>query len=177
MSTDRGGDQGFRSSVEVPEEKVISIIRILSLSGAYMKTKYVKAAEEFQSEIMQMTTVLDNMISTLLGQILGQAVKLKLERKSTRHRIEKFNEQKAILSNRYSGNIDGLIQKLDDFERMTINVKHGKIIEGLDVIAFSKDNDTHKFDEKTIDGIRNAFRELRKGLHEISYNLEHRKTV
>jgi len=139
-----------------------------------MKPTYVKAAEDFQSEIMQKTTVLDDMIAA----ILGKAATLDLEGKSTRYRIEKLKKYKAILSNRYDGDFDALTKELDYFEKnIAINVKHGKVVEGLNVIAFSKGNKVHRFDEDTIDRIRKTYAKLVNGLHEISYRLEHGKTM
>ncbi len=83
-------------------------------------------------------------------------------------KISKLRESRSCFG-AYSGDLDGLLKKLEKFNSNWVICKHGMMVcgENMKDITFFKDGSLHVFDRKRIEEIQHEFTQIQTVLVEI----------
>lgn len=124
--------------------------------------EYLVECQFFSGRMDVLANNIDLLISVILEK-LGH----KLNKKPLGPKIGLFKKSEPILSSKYSGEFNLLIDKLDRFNANWNATKHGMIVGGTPCITFQKDGSFFTFDPKKIVEIDSEFTETMANLTEI----------
>lgn len=116
----------------------------------------------FSGRMNMMANSIDLLISAILEK-LGH----NLNRKPLGPKIGLFRKSEPILSSKYSGEFDLLIDRLDRFNANWNATKHGMMVGGTSFVTFQKNGLSFIFDPKKIAEIDREFTETIANLTEI----------
>jgi hypothetical protein len=126
---------------------------------------YIQICSIFSGNMNNMGNSIDIAISQILEELGCDLRKSKM----LGGKIGSFAKRKTDLSPKYSGNFDDLVEKLENFNKNWINIKHGTIVGNLNSFpTFHKDGIIYGFDPIKIKEINSEFTEIISSLSEIS---------
>jgi len=126
--------------------------------------EYLEAGFKFQGLMNGLANSIDLMLGFILENLGIQPYRMMLGKKIGKF---KFEKSKAFLADKYTGDFDKLIEKLQEFNENWIITKHGMIVGGHKDLTFHKDGKLHTFDLKRQEEIDREFTEIMKALTEI----------